>query len=114
MHQIFTNLVSNAVKFTGPGGRITLSGRTIGDRLEFAVADTGIGIPPEHQPRLFERFYRAAKMSYGGLGLGLYITRDIVERHGGRIWADSTPGKGSTFHVVLPRIELGRLLDALH
>jgi signal transduction histidine kinase len=80
------------------------------------VADPGIGLSPAQKERLFERFYRVdtGTVSSGGLGLGLYISRDIVERHGGRIWAESEPGKGACFHVVLPRIQPAQLPHTLH
>ena len=73
-----------------------------------SVADEGIGIPHDQQEQLFERYFRARNVSvtsYGGLGLGLYISRDIVERHGGRIWVESEVGRGATFYVALPLLD---------
>jgi signal transduction histidine kinase len=72
---------------------------------EFEVADTGIGIPPDELPNVFDRFHRGANVNdrrFTGMGLGLYICRGIVEQHGGQIWVESRPNKGSTFHVALP------------
>jgi signal transduction histidine kinase len=105
LNQVFTNLVSNALRYSPDGGPILVEARQEGDQLHVVVRDQGVGIPPEKLRTIFERFSRAHDISYGGLGLGLTITRGIVERHGGRIWAESTghPGEGSAFHVVLPR-----------
>jgi len=102
--EVVGNLLDNAVKFTPAGGTIMvrLSGDTAEVRL--AVADQGIGITPDRVDRIFERFYRAHDdRGLGGLGLGLYITRQIVQRHGGEIAVESEPGRGSTFVVRLPR-----------
>ncbi|WP_224362396.1 response regulator EpsF [Hyalangium versicolor] len=105
LDQVFTNLLSNALRYSPDGGAIVVEAREEGERIHFTVRDHGLGIPPEKLRHIFERFGRAHGISYGGLGLGLTITRGIVERHGGRIWAESSghPGEGSTFHVVLPR-----------
>jgi signal transduction histidine kinase len=101
LDQVLTNLLSNAVKFGG-GGRIEISVARVEDRACVSVRDQGIGIAPEQLPRIFERFERAASSSYGGLGLGLYIVRAIVEAHGGTVSADSVLGVGTTFTVELP------------
>lgn len=109
IHQVLFNLVDNAVRFTPPGGRVTVSARADGDRVRVWVRDTGVGIPPEHLPRLFERFYRAdpaRARGDGGTGIGLAICRSVVEAHGGRIWAESRPGGGSTFTFELPAVAL--------
>jgi PAS domain S-box-containing protein len=105
LHQVFTNLLTNAVRYSPDGGRVIVEARQEGEQLHVLVRDHGLGIPPEKLRTIFERFGRAHGVSYGGLGLGLTIARGIVERHGGRIWAESTgrAGEGSTFHVVLPR-----------
>jgi signal transduction histidine kinase len=107
---VITNLIANSIKYSPAGGTIAL---TV-DRLDgkgdpvahLAVRDSGIGIPPEQIADLFQPFARlgnAPPESFGGLGLGLYISHDIVQRHGGRIWAESLgPGQGATFHVTLP------------
>jgi signal transduction histidine kinase len=114
--QVVTNLVDNAIKYSPAGGRIEVRLRPHPEGLELTVRDRGIGLSAAQKERLFERFYRVATgtVSSGGLGLGLYISRDIVERHGGRIWVESELGKGACFHVVLPRIAPAELPDALH
>jgi PAS domain S-box-containing protein len=105
LEQVFTNLLSNALRYSPDGGAITVEARQEGELFHLMVRDRGLGIPPDKLRLVFERFGRAHGTSYGGLGLGLTIARGIVERHGGRIWAESTgrAGEGSTFHVVLPR-----------
>jgi two-component system phosphate regulon sensor histidine kinase PhoR len=103
LEQVLVNLLHNAVKFTRPGGEITLFAEATSSGVRFAVRDTGVGIPAEELPRIFERFYKSDRSrSGGGTGLGLSIARHIVEAHGGKIWAESTEGKGSTFYFVLP------------
>jgi signal transduction histidine kinase len=99
--QVLANLVSNALKFTAPEGRVWIAAHSEKGEIHFAVSDTGIGIPQEELQGVFERFHQVSK-DRRGLGLGLYISRCIVEVHGGRMWAESTLGAGSTFHVVLP------------
>jgi len=101
--QVVTNLVHNAIKFTPPGGQVTTSAAAGGDEVIIAVRDTGIGIPADDLPRIFERFYKADRArSGGGTGLGLAIARHIVQGHGGRIWVESVEGRGSTFSFTLP------------
>jgi len=104
--QVLSNLLDNAIRHTPPGGRVRLGARLAGHHVEIRVADTGEGIPPEAQPRIFERFYRGDKSRSGGAsaGLGLAIARQIVRAHGGDIRVHSTAGKGSVFVVQLPRI----------
>jgi signal transduction histidine kinase len=107
LEQVLTNLVENAIKFTPPGGHIRVSGRVLGDRVQLIIADTGIGIPPEEQEKVFNRFYQvdgSERRAYRGTGLGLSICKHIVERHCGRIWveSDGVSGHGSRFHVELP------------
>jgi two-component system phosphate regulon sensor histidine kinase PhoR len=100
---VLTNLVHNAVKFTPPGGRITVAAQPTEDEVILSVQDTGVGIPADDLPRIFERFYKADRArSGGGTGLGLAIAKHIVQGHGGRIWAESAEGQGSTFHFTLP------------
>jgi PAS domain S-box-containing protein len=102
VEQVITNLLTNAMKY-GKGHPIAITVARNGATAHLAVRDEGIGIAPEHIERIFERFERAvAPGRYGGMGLGLYITRQIVEAHGGTIRAGSRPGQGSTFTVVLP------------
>jgi signal transduction histidine kinase len=103
--QVLYNLLDNAVAHTGPGGRITVTARQEGDSLYISVADTGEGIPAEDLPLIFERFYRVDKSrtrATGGTGLGLTITKRLVEAHGGRIDVRSRPGHGTTFTFSLP------------
>lgn len=99
--QILGNLVSNAVKVT-EHGFVRASAVRRGDEVEFAVADSGPGISPEDQERLFERFRRGRNADYPGTGLGLAIARALVEAHGGRIWVESRPGEGAAFRFTLP------------
>jgi signal transduction histidine kinase/HAMP domain-containing protein len=99
---VFANLISNALNYTQPGGIIVVSARTEQGRVRFAVKDTGQGIAPEHQKHLFEQFYRVPGSSTpNGVGLGLAITREIVQAHHGEISVESEPGHGSTFYVDL-------------
>jgi two-component system OmpR family sensor kinase len=103
--QVVTNLVDNAVKFTGAGGSVRVRVWEADDGAGLAVADTGPGIAPEHLRRVFDRFYRldpARSRARGGSGLGLAICRELVEAHGGRIWVESVEGAGSTFSLALP------------
>jgi signal transduction histidine kinase len=103
--QLLDNLVSNAIKFTPDGGRVSITGARDGDLVRVEVSDTGIGIAPEESERLFERFFRsqvALERQIQGTGLGLYISKAIVEAHGGRIGVSSTQGEGTTFMVELP------------
>jgi signal transduction histidine kinase len=105
IHQVLFNLVDNAVRFTPPGGSVAVRAARLNGRCEVRVVDTGTGIPPEHLPRLFERFYRvdpARSREDGGTGIGLAIARSVVEAHGGHIRAESEPGAGSTFTFDLP------------
>ena len=104
LEQVLVNLIHNAVKFTRPGGQVILLAESSGDEVRFAIKDTGIGIPADDIPRIFERFYRVDKSRTGsGTGLGLSIARHIVEAHGGKIWAESIEGQGSTFFFTIPR-----------
>ncbi|WP_328989773.1 HAMP domain-containing histidine kinase [Kribbella sp. NBC_01245] len=105
IRQAIGNLVSNALRFTPAGGRVTVSVRTSGGRATIDVTDTGTGIAPEHLPRLFDRFYRvdeSRSRETGGSGLGLAITKHLIEAHHGRIGVTSTPNTGSTFTLELP------------
>jgi two-component system phosphate regulon sensor histidine kinase PhoR len=127
VQQVITNIVHNAIKFTPSGGQVQVSGSGLqvssdghiqpetlnlepeaispGEWVLIAVEDTGIGIPADDLPRIFERFYKADRArSGGGTGLGLSIAKHIVQAHGGRIWVESVEGKGSTFYVALPAL----------
>jgi signal transduction histidine kinase len=103
MLQVLSNLLSNALKFTPEGGAITVRGRCSESQLEVTVSDTGSGIPADELEAVFERFRQVGKNDRSGFGLGLYISKSVVEVHGGSIWAESTPGEGSTFHLTIPR-----------
>jgi signal transduction histidine kinase len=100
--QVLANLFANAVKFTRPGGTITVSLASGEQGLRFCVADTGSGIPPEHASRVFDRFWQLGGSDRRGVGLGLYICKAIVEAHGGRIWVHSEPGVGSQLYFTIP------------
>jgi signal transduction histidine kinase len=100
--QVLANLLANAIKFTPAGGRISLRVEPMAPDVRFSVVDTGSGIPSHQLEVVFERLWQARGEERRGLGLGLYISRNIVEAHGGRIWAESQPGKGSTFSFTLP------------
>jgi signal transduction histidine kinase len=109
--QVLTNLLDNAVKYSPDGGPIRLALERRGGEVEVRVADAGIGIPAEHRDHVFERFYQAdgdaGRRRFGGLGLGLYISRAIIDAHGGRIWAAANPeGAGSVFAFRIPRVAM--------
>ena len=108
VHQVLFNLLDNAVRYTPPGGEVTVEARPENGGCRVAVIDTGPGIAPEHLPRLFERFYRAdaaRSRGDGGTGIGLAIARSVVEAHGGHIRAESRVGRGSVFTFDLPVAE---------
>ena len=100
--QVFANLISNAIKFTPAGGRIGVGVLRSETELRFCVADTGVGIASGLARAIFERFWQVGSSDRRGLGLGLYISKCIVEAHGGRIWVESAPGQGSRFCFTLP------------
>ncbi len=102
--EVFDNLIGNAVKYTPQGGKIEISAMKEGGQVIFRVVDTGIGIPTTDLPHIFEKFYRASNTpaDIEGTGLGLSIVRNIVEKHNGRIWLESSVGKGTAFTVVFP------------
>ena len=102
--QLVGNLLENAIKYTPQGGRIGVSLSADDGFLVLRVSDTGIGIPHEDKPYIFDKYYRsdAAIDHYEGTGLGLSIVKGIVEQHDGRIWVESQVGRGSTFTVMLP------------
>ncbi|MFV3074557.1 response regulator [Niveispirillum fermenti] len=118
MAQAFANLIGNAVKFSPAGSTVTLSAETLRDHfVRVTIADQGIGIDPSFRQRIFQRFAQADgsdSRDRGGTGLGLAITREIVERHGGRIGFDSEPGAGSRFHIDLPPAPSAALPPVLH
>jgi len=114
LEQVMTNLLDNAVKFTEAGGSVTVRASVTGDEILVEIQDTGIGIPPDALGKLFSRFYQVDASSArrtGGVGLGLYISREIVEAHDGRIWAESKPGVGSTFLFTLPVAQTSKIQE---
>jgi signal transduction histidine kinase len=105
VQQVLSNLIGNALKFARAGGSVAVSARASASEVVLEVADDGPGIAPEHIPHLFERFWKAPGDARAGTGLGLYIVRGIVNAHGGRVWAESTPGRGARFYFTLPRAD---------
>jgi len=103
VQQVAVNLLHNAIKFTPPDGKITLKAQPQDGTILFSVQDSGIGLSAEDLPRIFERFYKVDRArATSGTGLGLAIARHLVEAHGGKIWAESELGKGSTFFFTIP------------
>ncbi|MFL5703860.1 MAG: PAS domain S-box protein [Ktedonobacteraceae bacterium] len=103
--QVFTNLISNAVKYSPQANQVDISLAVSQNMVTVSVRDYGIGIPKEHQQKIFDRFYRVSEVhdqTFPGLGMGLYISSEIVKRHGGRLWVESTKGNGATFFISLP------------
>jgi two-component system phosphate regulon sensor histidine kinase PhoR len=111
IREVLVNLIENAIKYSPPGGHIKVQEYNRGDEQEFIVCDTGIGIPKDSIPRIFERFYRVDKArsrEMGGTGLGLSIVKHIIERHDGKVWVESELGKGSCFHFTLTKYQEGK------
>jgi signal transduction histidine kinase len=107
--QVLVNLVENAIKYSPDGGHVDVEAVEHEGAVRFCVRDEGLGIAPEDQGRIFEKFYRADPQmtrGVGGTGLGLYICRELIDRMGGRIWAEPNGGKGSTFVFELPTAEV--------
>ena len=105
MMQVVDNIVNNAIKYSPDGGVITVRLLQSQNRIILSISDQGLGIPRKDLDKIFERFYRVDKArsrAQGGTGLGLAIAKEIVEAHHGKIWADSSEGKGSTFYISLP------------
>jgi signal transduction histidine kinase len=111
MLQVLANLITNAIKFTPPGGTVHLAAHPRGESVDVAVRDTGVGIPAHLTETIFERFHQVADSDRRGLGLGLYISKCVIEAQGGRVWAESTLGEGTTIHVSLPEIDERRKRD---
>ena len=112
LDQVLSNLLENAIKYSPDGGPIHVNAEGRGSEVEVRVSDQGVGIPDEHRENVFERFYQAdgdqGRRRFGGLGLGLYITRAIIDAHGGRIWATANQeaGSGSVFGFRIPRVAM--------
>jgi signal transduction histidine kinase len=105
LRQVLLNLVDNAIKYSPDGGAVELALHRTDGGVQFVVRDEGLGFPSEEAEKIFDRFYRLdpeLTRGIGGTGLGLYISRELVERMRGKIWADSEPGRGSSFTVELP------------
>lgn len=102
LSRVFDCLIDNAIRFSPKGGEVTVSIQREGSIAQITVADRGAGIPPEHLPHVFERFYQVDPKA-GGAGLGLALVKEVVEAHGGQVWADSTPGQGARFYFTLPK-----------
>jgi signal transduction histidine kinase len=100
--QVFSNLLGNAFKFCRPGDRVALRAQRDGDDIRFTVADTGPGIPADERQHIFEPFWSAERHAKKGTGLGLFITRGVIEAHGGKIWLASESGRGTAFFFTLP------------
>ncbi len=111
LRQVFTNLLDNAIKYSGVGGAIGLHLFGEAESVIVVISDDGIGISPEDQPHIFDRFYRVKEVTqtHTGTGLGLNIVKSIVDLHSGRVWVQSTPGKGTTFTIVLPAFTASNL-----
>jgi len=113
LEQVLANLLANAVKFTERGGRVTVHGDVDGSMVRVRVSDSGVGIPPDHVPHIFDRYWHAKRQSRTvGTGLGLAIAKGIVEAHGGSIRVESTLGVGSTFVFTLPTMEPARIVES--
>lgn len=104
LFQVLSNLVGNAIKFTPRMGTVGVHAKSVGDEIVFIVRDSGEGIPKEHLPHVFDRYWTIKEGNPTGTGLGLYITQGIVEAHGGQIVAESEPGQGSEFRFTVPRL----------
>jgi signal transduction histidine kinase len=103
--QVMTNLISNAIKYSPNAKKINVSTKVTKDTVTLSVQDYGVGIPKGNQEKVFEQFFRVSgpkQNTFPGLGLGLYISSEIIKREGGRIWVESSQGKGSTFCFALP------------
>jgi signal transduction histidine kinase len=110
--RVFANLIGNAIKFSATGSSVSISAETTPPEVRFSVADSGPGIPAEHLAHAFERYWQEGRSDRRGSGLGLYIAKGIVEAHGGGIWIESEPGRGTNVHFTLPIARVEAQLDA--
>jgi len=104
--QVIVNLVNNAIKYSPKSFQVLVAIKSDDDAITVGVKDYGIGIAYEHHSKIFERFYRVEgkkEETFSGFGIGLYIVAEIIERHNGKVWLESAPGKGSTFYFSLPK-----------
>jgi signal transduction histidine kinase len=114
LFRVIANLIDNAIKYTPAGGNVMVTAKALGREVEVRVADTGVGIPPEDLPRIWDRLFRSDRSrSRRGLGLGLSLVRAIVESHGGSVGAESQPGMGTTIRVILPMAKGAANLEAI-
>jgi len=114
MSQVISNLINNAIKFTGKNGQIKVEAKILDDKVRVGIIDTGIGIAKQDLPDIFKKFVQVSKSADSdkkGLGLGLPIAKDLVERHGGEIWAESKLGTGSSFYFTVPKFYTAKALD---
>jgi signal transduction histidine kinase len=104
LSQVVSNILSNAVKYSPPGSMVRVDMKEEKDNAIVSIADSGIGIDKSHHTRIFDRFYRVDEKGsvFAGLGIGLYLSSEIIKRHGGKIWVESEIGKGATFCISLP------------
>jgi signal transduction histidine kinase len=112
IEQVITNLVENGLKYSPEGGPVQVRLWSEAQEARLSVTDQGIGVAAEDRELIFDRFHRGQNVDdrrFAGMGLGLYITRGIVEQHGGRVWVESSPGQGSTFQVALPLGVVGQV-----
>ncbi len=115
MNHVFANLLSNALRYTPAGGKVTVLARADEERVHFSVSDTGKGIPSQYLARIFEQFFRVPDQGdETGVGLGLAIVKEIVEAHGGTVKVDSREGEGSTFTFTLRRADSVRRRRSIH
>lgn len=108
------NMIVNAVKYTPSGGQVSVTAKAHDGQIIICISDTGVGIAPADQPYIFDKFFRSESVaqSHEGTGLGLSIVKSVIDRHDGRIWVNSTLGRGSSFTIVLPVMRSGDNEDA--
>ena len=108
LYQVFSNLITNAIRYSPAHTKIIIGMKQIDKNVVVSVKDSGIGIPQSQHRKIFDRLYQvkdARRKTFPGLGMGLYISKEIIKKHNGKIWVESEEGKGSTFYFSLPTIE---------